>query len=105
MAIIWQITVVLYRGHRESFILLFFFYEKILQAKKSIKSQQTTFTHIFYAHKKHKKHQKYKKHKKHKKRLLLTYFMLLKKHKSDFCGRFLTRKKKIIVFYSVILGT
>ena len=50
MTIIWQITVVLYRGHRESFILLFFFYEKILQAKKSIKSQQTTFTHIFYAH-------------------------------------------------------
>ena len=48
---------IIYEGIGEVSIL-FFFYEEILHAKKSIKYKQATFTQIFYAHKKHKKHKK-----------------------------------------------
>ena len=53
-------------------VSILFFYEKFLGTQKSVKSKQTTFTQIFYAHKKHKKW------------LLLTYFKHLKNMKSDF---------------------
>ena len=43
---------IIYEGIGEVSILLYFFYKEILYAKKSIKSQQATFTQIFYAQKK-----------------------------------------------------
>ena len=58
---------IIYEGIGEVSILLFYFYEEILHAKKSIKCKQATFTQIFYAHKKHKKHKK--------------QLLLIKKHK------------------------
>ena len=70
-----MLSSIIYEGIEEVSILLFFYYEEILHARKSIKCKQATFTHIFYAHKKHKKH---------KKQLLLTYFIRLKNIKSNF---------------------
>ena len=52
------LSSIIYEGIEEVSILLFFYYEEILHARKSIKCKQATFTHIFYAHKKHKKHKK-----------------------------------------------
>ena len=68
-----QISII-YEGMGDVSILLFF-YEEMLHAKKSIKWKQATFTQIFYAHKNHKKH---------KKQLLITYFIRLKRIKSNF---------------------